>query len=410
MKKEHNIKLSYNANIHTHSLKRIVGYYYKDYIELNDNFENLSEDEYSKIMIDKIENAETEKQRDKIAEEYAENIKKYYSSKITRSKLSYNDQVNRLNGYIGFKYEEIEEQYELPLLDFISYDLNSVNEYIVFFINYFDIVMDILDKDVLDIIELNTLYEVKFISDIAKNYYDKVVKEVKKMQVIFKMCIDLVYQMNINEYTLNLSKDLTREQRFFVFNQTNNKPFKNISNDFKTINSLDYTYEYVDTKVPELVISIIKTLDPDGTEISHEYKYETENLYTAFYIMLYNIIGIQNWYVKICGNCGRYFLTPKATISYCDRIIDGEITCKDIGSKEQQKRKMEKNPVLKKHRRIQQTKCTYAKRYPKESYYKKDYEEFNKKANEFKRNLKKGKITVEEFDKWLDTQDKTKQD
>ena len=216
--------------------------------------------------------------------------------------------------------------------------------------------------------------------------------------------------MNINEYTLNLSKDLTREQRFFVFNQTNNKPFKNISNDFKTINSLDYTYEYVDTKVPELVISIIKTLDPDGTEISHEYKYETENLYTAFYIMLYNIIGIQNWYVKICGNCGRYFLTPKATISYCDRIIDGEITCKDIGSKEQQKRKMEKNPVLKKHRRIQQTKCTYAKRYPKESYYKKDYEEFNKKANEFKRNLKKGKITVEEFDKWLDTQDKTKQD
>ena len=71
---------------------------------------------------------------------------------------------------------------------------------------------------------------------------------------------------------------------------------------------------------------------------------------------------------------------------------------------------MEKNPVLKKHRRIQQTKCTYAKRYSKESYYKKDYQEFNKKANEFKRNLKKGKITVEEFDKWLDTQDKTKQD
>ena len=34
------------------------------------------------------------------------------------------------------------------------------------------------------------------------------------MQVIFKMCIDLVYQMNNNEYTLKLTKDLTREQRF----------------------------------------------------------------------------------------------------------------------------------------------------------------------------------------------------
>ena len=71
---------------------------------------------------------------------------------------------------------------------------------------------------------------------------------------------------------------------------------------------------------------------------------------------------------------------------------------------------MEKNPVLKKHRRIQQTKCTYAKRYPNETYYQKDYDDFNKKANEFKKNLKNGKTTLEEFDKWLDTQDKTKQD
>ena len=409
MKKEHNIKLSYNANIHTHSLKRIVGYYYKEYVELDKTFENMSEDEYSKMMIAKVENAKTEKQRDKIVEEYAENYKKYYSSNISRSTLSYKDQVNKLDGYIGFKYEEIEEQYELPLLDFISYDLNNVNEYIIFFINYFDIVMDIIDKDVLDTIQLNTLYEIKFISDIAKNYYDKVIKEAKKMQVIFKMCIDLVYQMNINEYIFNLSKDLTREQRFFVFNQTNNKPFKNISNDFKTINSLDYTYEYVDTKIPELVISIIKTLDPNGTEISHEYKYETENLYTAFYIMLYNIIGITNWYVKICGNCGKYFITPKATISYCDRIVDRELTCKDVGSKEQEKRKLEKQPVYAKFRRIQQTKCTYAKRY-NDSFYKKDYTEFNKKAKEYKSNIKKEKATMEEFDKWLDTQDKTKQD
>ena len=74
MKKEHNIKLSYNANIHTHSLKRIVGYYYKEYVELNKKFENMSVDEYSKMMINKGENAKTEKQRDKISKEYAEKI------------------------------------------------------------------------------------------------------------------------------------------------------------------------------------------------------------------------------------------------------------------------------------------------------------------------------------------------
>lgn len=410
MKKENSIILSYNANIHTHKLKRIVGYYYKEYVELNEKFENMSVDEYSKMMINKGENAKTEKQRDKISKEYAKNMKKYYFSNISRSTLSYNDQINRLDGYIGFKYEEIEEQFELPLLDFISYDLNSINEYIVFFINYYDLVMDKLDKEDSDYIKLNTLYEVKTISDIAKKYYDKVVNEAKKMQTIFRMCIDLVYQLNINDYTKKLSKDLTREQRFFVFNQTNNKPFKNISNNYKAINSLDYTYEYVDTRIPELVIGIIKAMDPKGEEISHEYKYETDNLYTAFYIMLYDIISINNWYVKICGNCGRYFITPKATISYCDRIVDGELTCKDVGSKEQQKRKMKNNPVLARFRQIQQIKCTYSNRYKDEPFYKKDYEEFNKKGNEFKAKLKKGKITEAEFDKWLDTQDKTKQD
>lgn len=410
MKPEHDIKLSYNASINTHSLKRIVGYYYKEFVELNDKFENMSEDEYAKLMITKGENAKTEKERKKIAEEYAENMKKYYSSSNSCSILSFKDQVNKLDGYIGFKYDEIEEQLNLPLLDFISYDLNNINEYIIFFINYFDLVMDKLDKQDLDKIKLNTLYEIKFISELAKKYYDRVVNEARKMQVIFKMCIDLVYQMNNNEYTLKLTKDLTREQRFFVFNQINNKPFKDISNNFKTINSLDYNYEYVNSKVPEVIISVIKAMDPKGEDIFHSYQYETDNLYTAFYIMLYNMIGISNGHVKICGNCGRYFLTPKATISYCDRIVDGEITCKDIGSKEQQKRKEEKNPIIKKHRRIQQTKCTYSNRYPNEPYYKKDYDDFNIKANEFKRKIKKGKATMEEFDKWLDTQDKTKQD
>ena len=87
-----------------------------------------------------------------------------------------------------------------------------------------------------------------------------------------------------------------------------------------------------------------------------------------------------------------------------------KLTCKDIGSKEQEKKKLEKQPIYAKFRRIQQTKCTYAKRYENESFYKKDYEAFNKKAKEFKTNIKNGTATEKEFDKWLDTQDKTKQD
>ena len=382
MKKNYDITLSYNPNINTHTLKRIVAHYYKEYVELNDEFENMTEDEYSKMMIAKGEKAKTEKERNKIAEEYAKNMKKYYSSSKPYSILNYNNQVNKLNGYIAFKYQEVEEQFELPLLDFISYDLNNINEYIVFFINYFDIVKNVLDKDVLKVIELNTLYEIKFISDIAKNYYDKVVKEVSKMQTIFRMCIDLVYQLNINEYTKKLSKDLTKEQRFYVFNQTNNKPFKDIANNYKAINSLDYTYEYIDTRIPELVISILKSMDPEGKDISHEYKYETDNLFTAFYIMLYNIIGIKTWNVKKCGNCGRYFLTPKETISYCDRIFSDNMTCREYGNMDYQRKKRELDETYRKYRYINdkiQTRISRGKKKKDDvSKFEKDLDKFRK--------------------------------
>ena len=71
---------------------------------------------------------------------------------------------------------------------------------------------------------------------------------------------------------------------------------------------------------------------------------------------------------------------------------------------------MKNNPIFAKYRRIQQTKCTYAKRYKDESYYKDDYQNFNKKANEFKKNIKNGTSTIEAFDKWLDSQDRTRQE
>ena len=41
-------------------------------------------------------------------------MKKYYSSSNSCSILSFKDQVNKLDGYIGFKYDEIEEQLNLP--------------------------------------------------------------------------------------------------------------------------------------------------------------------------------------------------------------------------------------------------------------------------------------------------------
>lgn len=64
--------------------------------------------------------------------------------------------------------------------------------------------------------------------------------------------------------------------------------------------------------------------------------------------------------------------------------------------------------MLEKFRKIQQKKCVYANRHDDIPSYREDYENYNRIGNQFKDDIKSGKATEEEFDKWLDTQDKTK--
>ena len=147
-------------------------------------------------------------------------------------------------------------------------------------------------------------------------------------------------------------------------------------------------------------------MDPNGEKISHSYQYETDNLYTAFYIMMYNMIGINNSYVKICGNCGRYFLTPKATIAYCDRIVEGELTCKDIGSKDYQKRKLATDAIYNLYRKIGSRKQLRANRNPEIEIYQKDLKQYREHGKQMYKDVCDGKISNEDFAKWIKEQDK----
>lgn len=212
-------------------------------------------------------------------------------------------------------------------------------------------------------------------------------------------------------------EDLTAKQKFFLYNSLYQDTFKEFSHDFHTTDLLKYQYNNFPIKKEDIqledvyiLISTIKDFDPSGRHISNLHQFVTNNIFTALYITLFYVVSINKLHIKICGNCNRYFLTSKKNVTYCDRIAEDALTCKNIGSIEQQKRKLESKPVYKKHRRIQQIKCVYAGRYKDKPFYKNDYETFNKIANQFKDNIKKEKATEEEFDKWLDTQDKTRQD
>jgi len=405
MENKCDLRISFNPKLFVHTTTQIVAHYYKEFAEINEEFEKMTEDEYSKMMFAKADSCKDKKERDKIANEYAENMQKYYPFRKKYRTLSFNDNINSLTGYILFKKEDVQQQFDLSLLDFISYNFNNLNDYYLFFINYFDYFLPKLDKEDLDKFKLITLYPIKDIITLARKYYEKEISNIKKYQQLFKNCINFCYQIDA---PIDLSK-LTLQQRFFIYNQLYKNPFKEIANKFESINLLDYTYDnipynsdVIEPKDVLIISTIIHTYDPDGTLLLNSYQLKTDNIFTAFYISLFNIIGMDDFYIKICGNCKKYFLTPKLNIAYCDRIWNSDLTCKDVGSRLSQKRKEQENTVYGKYRNIFSKKRMLMKRNPDIKKYEKDYEEYKKEANRIKKEIKNGKKTYEDFDKWLE--------
>lgn len=407
MKKKYKIEIAYTPEIFVHSTTRIIACYSKEYFEVNEKYEKMSKSEYIRLMRNRIETAKTQKEKDTLYAEYLEVIEKYYPIRGKYTTLSYDEDVSKLDGYIMFKIDTVEEHFNLPILDYISYHFNNINDYYLFFINNLNYFADKLDDTDLKKIEFYKLYKIQDILKIAKKYYYDLVENLIKEQKMFKDCIDFCYG---NRPPISLDM-LTFQQRFFVYNQLYHYPLKQFASDFETVNLLDYTYdtipynpEVVDPRDIIFVSGIVKGMDEDGSGISSTNKYITSNFFTVMFIYLFNILGKPRLFIKKCGNCEKYFITPKENVSYCDRIVKGNLTCKDIGNKEYQKRKQEKEPVYNKYRSILSKKCMRASRNSDLNSYVKDYEDFKEKAQNFLNDIKEGKTTLEEFEKWLDKQ------
>jgi len=407
MKKKYKIEIAYNPEIFVHSTKRIIACYSKEHFEVNEKYEKMSEGEYIRLMQNKIGNAKTQKEKDTLYAEYLEVIEKYYPIRGKYTTLSYDEDVSKLDGYIMFKIDTVEEHFNLPILDYISYHFNNINDYYLFFINNLNYFADKLDDTDLKKLKSFKLYKIQDILKIAKKYYYDLVENLIKEQKMFKDCIDFCYG---NRPPINLDM-LTFQQRFFVYNQLYHYPLKQFASDFETVNLLDYTYdtipynpEVVDPRDIIFVSGIVKGMDEDGSGISSTNKYITSNFFTVMFIYLFNILGKPRLFIKKCGNCEKYFITPKENVSYCDRVIKDNLTCKDIGNKEYQKRKQEKEPVYNKYRSILSKKCMRASRNSDLNSYVKDYKDFKEKAQNFLNDIKEGKTTLEKFEKWLDKQ------
>lgn len=371
------------------------------------NHRNIPSDQEFESLIKKIAKTKQDAKRQILINDLKSRLD--IDRTINAIPLTFANNIEQLNGYIVFEPTSAIENYNLSLLDFISYNFDNFNDYLLFFINFFDYFIDKLDNKDIKYIEIDTLYPVKEIIEIAEKYYKKEKNNLIYYQSIFKKCIHFVYCID-NPFDLT---DLTLKQRFFLYNQLYQDTFKEFSHNFHTTDLLEYQYNNFPLKKDEVqledvytLISVIKEIDSTGKHLSNLHQFITNNLFTSFYITLFNLVAINKLHIKICGNCNRYFLTPKENVSYCNRIITENQTCKDVGNKEYQKRKQDNDDTYRKYRTIGTRKKTRASRNPEIDIYQKDLEQFRKVGKQMYKDVCDGKISNEEFAKWVDEQDK----
>lgn len=412
MKRKNKIGISFDASYFAQVFIHTSGAYLSKPISKNNNkylanLRDIPPDERFGQLVLKLENVTSDSEREKIINELKSIVE--IDNTVEAISLSFKYSVEDLKGYIAFEPTTSVEHEDLSLLDFISYDFDVFNDYLLFFINFFDYFINKLDDKDIKYIELDTLYPVNEIVKMARKYYAKEKDNLIYYQSLFKKCINFVYCID-NPFDM---KYLTHKQIFFLYNQLYQNTFAEFKQDFHSTDLLDYQYndfpirkELIGLYDISALVSAIEEIDPTGRKLNSLQQFETNNLFTSFYITLFNVVAVNKMHIKICGNCGRYFITHKETVTYCDRIIENKLTCKDIGNKEYQKRKLENDSTYDKYRKIGSRKKLRASRNPTIDMYQKDLEQYRKIGKQMYKNVCSGKISNEEFAKWVDEQDK----
>ena len=108
--------------------------------------------------------------------------------------------------------------------------------------------------------------------------------------------------------------------------------------------------------------------------------------------------------IKVCANCGKYFVPLRRSDAiYCDRIspFRRSKTCKEDGSQRTFEEKIKLNEAEKLRRSIYQAKQMRVRRNPDILSYRENFDKWKTDAARWKKDIKKGHRTSEEFIQWL---------
>jgi len=287
------------------------------------------------------------------------------------------------------------------------------------FYDYFDIflgfgslaIISNLKKEEEKSFNLFTEYTLKEIIDLAYTYYERDKEALKKFQKEFEQTIRFLFNIdNLKEF-----KDISPNNLLFIYEFLH----KENSGIFKYRNNIDISYEmsdlycdifnkfnYSDSKIEDakLIVKKVKKLS-DGNKINLEYskRYRFSSIFELLYIELIHLLEKNNYYIKQCKCCNKYFITNKSNVSYCDRIQDSTLgkTCKDIGPDKTALNEKKKDFLINLKASISSKKAMDVKRHPDILEYKANYDDWKPLAQQYLQDYKNGTLDSKAFEKWL---------
>ncbi len=327
-----------------------------------------------------------------------------------------------------YKSDYIKEENKLGtlLLDFLKYDFSNFDSYCTFihkyglpglhdslnsrenFKNPFD------DCQKLNIInnDGNTFYTEEDFMKVCQNTFKKISESLIYIQSIFDKILKFINNLSDLDYL----QDLSIAERFYVYQKSDLLQYLAISTGLFFNTTISYDIDLMKgLDEPQIPIlddfenaskSLVKYIKSNPKKFKkNPSTFITFNCPVVETACLLDILHLvqTNTSVAICKNCGNYFIpSSKRNTLYCDNIFEHGKTCQEIGAMITYNEKLKKDEINSLYRKTLSAKKMLANRNPDIPMYLEKYEQWKKDANQFKKDIKIGLKTEEEFKNWIE--------
>lgn len=319
----------------------------------------------------------------------------FYIDKISKLKLIRYTSFRYNQKHKGYEFYNKHEELKLgvQLCDFINTDFSSYEGMKKFVEQY-----SICTIAELGNIPIYRFYKDFDYNDLINKLIDKTAKKLSKIQKALIKDIEYIYNLNELEELSNISP----AQRLYILRKRKQKAkVFEIYEESKInlcLNNLgDFTkFSITNEEDAQEIAKVVKNED------LLPYNYLCKNIIPTFVIELLELTTIENIEIKRCKNCGKFFVPENRSDElYCSNIFENGKTCKEVGPFKVKQKLMEENNDLKVYRNVYQKLLLRTRRNPMNDEYEKDFIEFKKKNAELKEKISNGKLTQEEYMKWL---------